>query len=68
MTTYTYDNDGNQRSVETPTNDLTTLTWSYESKLVQIEQPLANAPNFRFRYTSAPRGFYGRPLRESRHT
>ena len=39
-TTYAYDADGNQRSVEAPSGDITTQSWSYENRLVQVEEPL----------------------------
>ena len=39
-TTYTYDASGNERQVEEPSGDISTRTWSYENKLVQLEQPM----------------------------
>ena len=39
ITTYTFDANGNQRSVETPSGDITTYSWSYENQLIQIEEP-----------------------------
>ena len=40
-TTYAYDADGNQQVVEEPSGDITTQSWSYENKLIQVEQPAA---------------------------
>jgi len=39
VTTYTYDNNGNQRSIETPVNDITTNSWDYENRLETLELP-----------------------------
>ncbi|WP_154898253.1 hypothetical protein [Gimesia maris] len=50
LTSYTYDNNGNQRSKETPANDLTTFTWTYENQMAGIEQP----DNSLVTYTYAP--------------
>ena len=38
-TTYTYDAAGNQRTVEDPTGDVVTNTWSYENQNTLVEQP-----------------------------
>ncbi len=39
MTTYTYDANGNQTSIEEPNFDLTTNTWDYENRMTVVEQP-----------------------------
>lgn len=38
-TTYTYDANGNQLTIEEPGGDLTTNTWDRENRLVQVEHP-----------------------------
>ncbi len=39
ITSYTYDNNGNQRSVETPAAEITTYSWDYENRTRSIEFP-----------------------------
>jgi len=39
ITTYTFDANGNQRTVETPANEITTYSWTYENQLAQLEEP-----------------------------
>lgn len=39
ITTCMYDNNGPQRSIELPTNDITTNSWDYENRLSQIKLP-----------------------------
>jgi RHS repeat-associated protein len=38
LTQYTFDADGNQRTVETPAGEITTYSWNYENQLAQLEQ------------------------------
>ena len=45
-TSYTFDADGNQRSVETPAGDLTTSTWNVSSQNTAVEQPDGSLVSF----------------------
>ncbi len=38
-TTYTYDANGNQETIEEPSGDLKTNTWDGENRLIQVEHP-----------------------------
>ncbi|WP_197444224.1 RHS repeat domain-containing protein [Maioricimonas rarisocia] len=37
LTTWTYDANGNQLTIEVPSGDLTTNTWDYENRLTRVE-------------------------------
>ncbi|WP_339733653.1 RHS repeat domain-containing protein [uncultured Gimesia sp.] len=50
ITTYTYDKNGNQTSIEDPASDITTYTWTYENQLAEIESPNSDVVT----YTYAP--------------
>jgi len=64
VTTYTYDANGNQRSVEEPNLDLTTYTWSFENQMVKTELP----DNTETAYNYAPVTRRSDELRVSKET
>lgn len=39
ITTYSYDADGNQRLIETPTGSRTTMLWDFENRIALVELP-----------------------------
>jgi putative transposase len=39
VTSYTYDANGNQRTIEQPNGDVTTQTWDFENRMIQVEHP-----------------------------
>ncbi|MEZ6053139.1 MAG: hypothetical protein R3C02_17405 [Planctomycetaceae bacterium] len=39
LTTYTYDANGNQLTIEEPSSDVTTYAWDYENQMVEVEDP-----------------------------
>ena len=47
-TTYTYDANGNQLTIEEPGGDLTTNTWDGENRLVQVEHPSGDIVTYAF--------------------
>ncbi|MBL8820592.1 MAG: hypothetical protein JNL58_31510 [Planctomyces sp.] len=47
-TTYTYDANGNQETIEEPSGDITTNTWNGENRLVRIEHPDGTETNYRY--------------------
>ena len=48
LTTYTFDNNGNQRTEQSPGGSVTTNIWDYENRLINTEQP--GVDNLTFAY------------------
>ena len=47
-TTYTYDNNGNQLTIEEPSGDITTNTWDGENRLIQVEHPSGDVTTYAY--------------------
>ena len=48
LTTYTYDPNGNQQTIEEPSGDITTNTWDGENRLVQVEHPSSDVTTYAY--------------------
>jgi len=48
ITTYTFDENGNQTSIEDPSNDITTSTWNGENRLIEVEHPDSTITEYRY--------------------
>ncbi|MFO1000469.1 MAG: RHS repeat-associated core domain-containing protein [Planctomycetaceae bacterium] len=48
ITTYTYDANGNQHTIEEPNGDITTNTWNGENRLILVEHPDSTETVYRY--------------------